>query len=99
MSYIPDCRTDEFYNEKYLVGNDKMFLAGYDWAVEQITTLFYNLEVYPELVGLLEGHEEELESALRDYAEMGRNELVTSMIDGMTDEEFEEIKAKVDSEE
>ena len=26
MSYIPDCRTDEYYNEKYLEGLEKNLL-------------------------------------------------------------------------
>lgn len=42
MSYIPDCRTDEFYNEKYLNRKDKEFVSGYDWAVEQTVDNFFD---------------------------------------------------------
>ena len=43
MSYIPDCRTDANYNEKYLNERDKEFIAGFDWAIENaVDNFFYN---------------------------------------------------------
>ena len=106
MSYIPDCRTDENYNEKYLNDKNKMFLAGYDWAVAEIKNMFSNLSVYPDVEMLLdddiamvkEGKAQAVEEAVDDWAEMSRNELITSMIDGMEEAEYEAIKAKVDAE-
>lgn len=47
MSYIPDCREDEVYNEKYLEGRDKQFVDGYDWCLECAVDSFWdNLGVY-----------------------------------------------------
>lgn len=42
MSYIPDCRTDEHYNQKYLSDTDVEFLAGFDWAVEMALDNFFD---------------------------------------------------------
>lgn len=42
MSYIPDCRTDENYNEKYLNEKDKEFLLGFDWAIESAVDNFFD---------------------------------------------------------
>lgn len=47
MSYIPDCRTDEVYNEKNLNEDDKQFVKGFDWCVESAADCFFdNLDVY-----------------------------------------------------
>ena len=75
MSYIPDCRTDEYYNEKYLNAEDKEFIAGYDYAVEAIVSLIeHNVEIYPCLEQLLddniaiikEGKKEIVSEAVQD---------------------------------
>ena len=95
MTYIPDVRTDENYNEKFLNEEDKMFLAGYDWAVEQATNMCNNLEVYPELLEIMEdnkavikeGKADILKDALSHWLEADRNELVVSMLDAYEDEE------------
>lgn len=43
MSYIPDCRTDEAYNEKLLKGSDKSFVCGFDYCtVEAVDSFFDN---------------------------------------------------------
>lgn len=105
MSMIPDCRSDEYYNEKYLVDNDKMFVQGFDWAVSQIVNLFEgNLEVYPDLKELLDDKKAVIKDdkvkiaieAIQDWAEMERDELITSMIDGMDEGEYQKIKEKID---
>ena len=101
---VPDCRTDEYYNEKYLEGSNKDFVRGYDWAVEQALNLLNNADVYPEFAELLEknkavvGVDKEIifHEALEDWMESQRDMLITSMIDGMG-EEYDEIKARVDS--
>lgn len=131
MSYIPDCRNDENYNEKYLNNFDKEFVRGYDWCVEMsVDNFFDNLDIYfgddSHIMHLLneelpENMREEYEiertfadendrvekrdvktyvdllrSKILDYIENERDELITSMIDNMDEQEYAEIKAKVD---
>lgn len=131
MSYIPDCRNDENYNEKYLNNFNKEFVRGYDWCVEMsVDNFFDNLDIYfgddSHIMHLLneelpENMREEYEiertfadenyrvekrdvktyvdllrSKILDYIEMERDELITSMIDNMDEQEYAKIKAKVD---
>lgn len=43
--YYHDCRTDEYYNEKYLDKESKQELRGYDWCAEFVVDNFFdNLE-------------------------------------------------------
>lgn len=91
----PDCRTDKHYNQKFLVEEDKQFVAGYDWAVEQILNLLEaNMDVYEHefdiegedinLVRFLENHKavhKVLAECADHWMEMERNELITSMLD------------------
>ena len=106
MTYIPDTRTDENYNEKYLNAQDKEFVKGYDYAVEQALNLLNNTDVYDELDDLLDTNKalvnvdkcEIVENALKDWLEGERDMLITSMIDNMDDTEYEAIKARVDAE-
>lgn len=104
MSYFPDCRTDENYNQKYLGALDKEFVAGYDYAVEQIVNMIENnAEVYPELeailaenVAVVHGEKAKVCSeSIQHWAEMERNMLITSMIDNMGEQEYSVIRAKV----
>lgn len=45
MSYIPDCRTDKAYNERYLNADDAEFVRGYDWCAERVVeNAFDNLD-------------------------------------------------------
>lgn len=107
MTYIPKCRTDENYNQKYLDENDMHFVEGFDWAVKEMVNLFGNLDVYPELEEILddkkaiivEGKAKIAEEALSDWMESERDELITSMIDSYGCEKYDEIKARVDSNE
>ena len=46
MSYIPDCRTDEHYNQKFLTGADKKFVRGFDWCVEMAVDNFFDNEMF-----------------------------------------------------
>lgn len=110
MSYIPDCRSDECYNEKYLVGNDDNFVAGYDYcAKEAVDAFFDNLDIYEgvfdidgediNLARFLENHAEvktALREALQEYVENRRDELITSFIDDMDEDEFAKTKERVD---
>ena len=106
MSKIPDCRTDKYYNEKYLDQKDADFVKGYDWAVEQIQNMFNNLKCYPDLEQLLDDKVALIkdnkigmvQTCIEDWAEMQRDELITSMIDGMDEAEYQAIKERVDVE-
>ena len=106
MSYFPNCREDEYYNQKYLNEKDKEFIAGADWILEQIVNMIENnADVYPDLEQLLddntaiikEDKDKIVSEAVQDWAEMERNMMITSMIDNY--EDFDEIKAKVDANE
>lgn len=47
MSRIPDCRTDENYNQKYLADTDKAEVSGFDYCAEHVVDNFFNnLDVY-----------------------------------------------------
>lgn len=129
MSYIPDCRTDENYNQKYLNDHDKDAIKGYDWCAEEVVDNFFdNMDVYfaddSYLMHTLneevpEDQQEEYEmeysfgeqetvkrtvktyadllrSKLLDWIEMQRDEIITSMLDGMNEDEYQQIKAEVD---
>ena len=99
MSYIPDCRTDSCYNEKYLSKFDMTYVEGYDWAVSQMLNLFEgNEDVYPDLIDLVGEDGEVVKRALEHWMEMQRDELITSMIDAMDDETYHAIKREVDGE-
>lgn len=132
MSLIPDCRTDEGYNEKYLNQKDKEFLRGFDWCVEMAVDNFFDNDMgdlasegdylghilcgkVPEemqeeyiMEHTVAGEEDEkrkvetyadlIRMKILEWIEMERDELITSMIDNMDDDEYEQIKAKVDGE-
>ena len=97
MSYIPDCRTDEYYNEKYLIQADKEVINGYDWCVEQVMCAFANideLDIRPsDVVKVAEA----MEPWFRRWLESDRNELITSMLDDMDEEEYKKRKEEVDN--
>ena len=42
MSYIPDCRHDEYYNARYLLGKDADFVDGFDWCCEEAMDSFFD---------------------------------------------------------
>ena len=42
MSYLPDCRSNENYNDKYLNERDKAEVNGYDWCTEQVVDCFFD---------------------------------------------------------
>lgn len=104
MTYIPDCRTDENYNERYLNEKDKEFVKGYDWAVETVLNILNNADVYPDFADLLDPNKalvnvdkaEIVKDALEQWMEGERDMLITSMIDHMDEKEYSSIKEKVD---
>lgn len=110
MSFIPDCREDEYYNQKYLNAADKEFIKGYDYAVESVLdSFFYNLDSYNfevdgediDIGRFLENHEaikDKFVDCMKIHFESDRDEMITSMIDHMNEEEYNKIKASVDGE-
>ena len=106
MSHIPDCRTDEAYNEKYLNNTDKEYVNGFDYAVEQVLNLIdNNLDVYPDLETILDRNKaivnvdkvQIAHDAIEDWLEGERDMLITSMIDNMDEDEYNKIKKEVDN--
>lgn len=132
MSYIPDCRTDENYNEKFLNEKDSEFVRGFDWCVEMAVDNFFANEMFelqnadsylghilneklPEemqseydvefrFAGTgdketetrkVETYADLIRSKILDWIEMERDELITSMIDNMSDEDLDRNKQKV----
>lgn len=95
MSYFPDVRTDEVYKDKDLKGWRVDALKGYDWCVEQVDTLFDNLEVYLDVEEILDPDKavvnvdkvRKVRDAVAHWLEMFRNEWVTSMLDDQFCEE------------
>lgn len=52
MSYIPNCREDEYYNQKYVNRDDWNYIKGYDWCTEMaVDNFFDNIDI-----GYLHGH-------------------------------------------
>lgn len=87
MTFFPNVREDEDYNEKMLKPPFIDRLGGYDYAVEEVETAFNNLDAHIDeslVIHYLAEHKEELEKikeiVLR-YLEIERNEMVVSMIE------------------
>lgn len=69
MSIIPDCRSNEAYNQKYLNDTNAEFVAGYDWArIFAVENFFDNIDIYVDQLENMEAETEE-EQALLDYLE------------------------------
>ena len=138
MSSFPDMREKKeegnYYYQGYLDEERVHYLAGYDYAVEDmLDTFLYNLDVYQDELDecgfddqrlrafeecytqfiQLEGTNDPLDlETIGDnsikllltfvrcfwhWAEMHRDEMGTSLIDSMSDEELKEAKRKYDS--
>ena len=107
--YVPDARTDEAYNQKYLNNIDKEYVRGYDHAVDDVLDSFFaNLDIYDwdvdgediDLYKILTNHPDicdKLAENLKEFFESSRDEMIVSLIDHMDDEEYENIKKEVDS--
>ena len=96
MSYIPDCRTDKAYNERYLKEDDAEFVRGYDWCAEKaVENAFDNLDAWEPDLDVRPSDIKKVAEALKPFLlgwiEMNRNELITSMIDNMGAEEYRSI--------
>ena len=65
-----DCRTDKDYNQKFLTDQDKIYLKGFDWAVETaFDTAFDNLDTILDNDYIMHLMEEELPDRLKDEYE------------------------------
>lgn len=128
MTYIPDCRTDEFYNIENLNKTDKNIIKfGYDWnTCMAVDNFFNNIDNWYGDLGELEfvldkelperlkteyEYVSEFENVnetrkvetyldlfrmyLLDWIEGERDMLITSIIDGYSDEQIEEIEKKI----
>lgn len=79
---MPDCRTDESYNQKDLKTEEKIFISGFDDAVEQAINILDNMEfdskvenkVYQMFADTLI---EYFETCMESY----RNESIVSMLE------------------
>lgn len=109
--YIPDCRRDDDYNQKYLDQHDADYVMGFDYCAEQIGTFFDNISIYADCIDeandgdidicrYLEKHPNvaaALAESIEDWVESQRDDLITSMIDSMDEEEYTKAKEEVDS--
>lgn len=110
MKDLPKCRTDETYNQEYLDQLDAEFVRGYDQAVEELKSFFKNLDLYKNafdidgedinFVRFLKNHKKIfgiLKKCMAHWMEVGRDDMITTMLDNMDDEEYNKIKDLVDS--
>lgn len=128
MTYIPDCRADEFYNFDNLTKEDKNIIKfGYDWNTEMVIESFFSNigDWYGDLGELEFVLDKELPERLKteyeyvcefenesetrkvetyldlfrmyllNWIEGERDMLITSIIDGYSDEQIEEIEKKI----
>lgn len=128
MTYIPDTRNDDTYNQKYLNEKDKAFIRGYDYCAKEVVDHFFDdldfesdylknllntslpeemkckyqvafgVEAEGTEVREMKSYGDYLRYHLFNAIEMERDELITSMIDNMDDDEYEAIKAEIDEE-
>ena len=91
MTFFPNVREDEDYNEKMLKPPFIDRLGGYDYAVEEVETAFNNLDAHVDeslVIHYLAEHKEEIEkikNIILRYLEIERNEMVVSMIETQTE--------------
>jgi len=98
--YIPNCRTDKYYNYDALKPEDRIEINGFDWAVKStVESFFDNIGDFVwdvdsntcdiNVCKILENHKdvrEKLKKCLLDSFEMTRNETIVSMIDNYSDD-------------
>ena len=97
---IPDCRTDEEYNESKLNADDRMFTKGYDWCTGVIDNFFDNLDVFyseddfirHELNAQAPGYKDKtyldlLKDNMLKWIELERNDSIISMLESYKSED------------
>lgn len=105
MSYIPNARTGENgYNDKDLKGDRKVYLAGYDSAIEDILNFENNLDVYSGDSLVVHYFDENPDKAkeffecLREWAEVERNETAVALLDDQSEDDIEDTEDTNDKE-
>ena len=91
---FPDCRIDENYNEDFLNNTDKKFIEGFDYALECITNVFNNLDVYEnELANTKKGVGNFSPSSTKNLKDIleSNTELLTEIINQWHEVERDEI--------
>lgn len=99
MTFIPDTRNDDAYNQDFLNNIDKSFIRGYDYALETICNLFSgNLDVYSDELNEVcpEDHtieEDEVFSKRDDLYEIleENNEIISAIIKNWLESSRDEI--------
>ena len=98
MSHIPDARTDEYYNERYLSPQQTVFMCGYDGAIEDGKSFFANFDAFDLDVDVrpsdISAVADALSSAYELWMEAQRNVNIMSMIDSQNAEQY---KANVEA--
>ena len=103
MSYIPDCRhkyailpfgkrsrKPNPYWYKILDGTNASEISGYDMAVDVLSRFFDSFDNYEEIAAIPNDIADALKKCFDNFAECNRNEIVTSMIENMDDEHYED---------
>lgn len=120
MTYIPDVRhktirkpytqqmEENSYWEGYLDNDDKNWLKGYDWAVDEVLSMIFDnigdleLEVEGEDMDMsrfLMNHPEirqKMKDAFEQEFESCRDQLVVSMIEKYSQEKYDQLKKVAD---
>ncbi len=120
MTYIPDVRhktirkpytqqmEENSYWEGYLDNDDKNWLKGYDWAVDEVLSMIFDnigdleLEVEGEDMDMsrfLMNHPEirqKMKDAFEQEFESCRDQLVVSMIEKYSPEKYDQLKKVAD---
>ena len=104
---FPNCREDIDYNQAYLDNADKEYLKGMDFQADQALNFFNNMDAYEDefdiegedinLINFLNNHSkilDKLKECIDDWLETQRDEMITSMIDNMDEEEYKKNKEK-----
>lgn len=95
---IPDCRLDDYYNYEFLNADDMTFVNGFDWCVDNAVELaFSNIEdIMPDIIKKFDVRPSDAEKAvsyiknwLLHYIESQRDDLITGLVDGMGDEDYQ----------
>ena len=103
MTMFPDCRNDDAYNEDFLSEMDRQVVSGFDIAAEVVENCFDNLDdedlfgriAQNEMVqSLIETIKTNFRDELASWLESERNMLITSLLDGTEQEEYDKLRAQ-----
>lgn len=94
MSYIPDCREDEYYKIENLTESDQEFVQGFDWCAEMAADNFFDNFLFCDEDSYI-GHilSQEMPESMQDEYEIAKT-FVADNDPAKT--EFREIKTYAD---